>query len=226
MGVQMSFLGYIRRSIKKYQVKYFHSNEKYWKKRGLENIKTYWDSYTDERKKILVDTFRPFNCESFFEIGCNCGPNLMSLNRYYPKAFFSGCDISREAIEYGNMKLKELGIENISLLPGELSEIATNDKYDIVFTWATLIYVKPNDLVVTIKKMFDMANKAIILFEMHTEENLQPNDGILSGRNWKRNYRNLFSECGLKGKIEIKPLSKDIWNPGGGGASIITFIKE
>jgi hypothetical protein len=75
-----------------------------------------------------------------------------------------------------------------------------------------------------------IAAKGIILFEMHSEKLVQPGEyrgRLCGGKNWKRNYRALLQELGVKDNdIQIEPIAQDVWSPGGGDAACIIVRKQ
>lgn len=59
------------------------------------------------------------------EIGCNEGANLIPMAYAIPSSEFVGFDLARLRIEYGQERIRELGLKNIRLFQGDLLELGT-----------------------------------------------------------------------------------------------------
>ena len=59
---------------------------------------------------------------SVFEIGCGDGGNIIPLAARYKESRFLGIDISAELIEKGRKEIEALGLSNIELISGDISE--------------------------------------------------------------------------------------------------------
>ncbi len=58
------------------------------------------------------------------ELGCGQAGNLISLASLYPESQFTGIDMSRGHIAAGQAIIDQLGLDNITLLVGDLSEFS------------------------------------------------------------------------------------------------------
>ena len=59
------------------------------------------------------------------EIGCNEGANLIPMAYAIPSSEFVGFDLARLRIEYGQERIRALGLKNIRLFQGDLLELGT-----------------------------------------------------------------------------------------------------
>src|SRR5512137_1564768 len=57
------------------------------------------------------------------ELGCASGDNLVGMAFGLPGASFVGVDLSRRQIEAGRTRVRELGLANVSLEEGDLSDV-------------------------------------------------------------------------------------------------------
>ena len=57
------------------------------------------------------------------ELGCSDGANLFPMAALLPEARFVGCDLSPHAIAAGRGALAELGLQNVTLVEGDLREL-------------------------------------------------------------------------------------------------------
>lgn len=59
------------------------------------------------------------------ELGCSFGGNLMMSALRCPESEFIGIDLSSEQIERGSKIVEQMGIKNLKLIQGDISQIAT-----------------------------------------------------------------------------------------------------
>lgn len=59
------------------------------------------------------------------ELGCSFGGNLMMSALCCPDSEFIGIDLSSEQIERGSKIVEQMGIKNLKLIQGDISQIAT-----------------------------------------------------------------------------------------------------
>ena len=58
------------------------------------------------------------------ELGCSFGGNLMMSALRCPESEFIGIDLSSEQIERGSKIVEQMGIKNLKLIQGDISQIA------------------------------------------------------------------------------------------------------
>ncbi len=213
--------------------KYLNYKEIYWAKQNLSAIEKYWSSRNDESNIFLYNVMDRYNPKSILEIGCNCGNRLYYLSKFIPKADIRGIDINTLAVRKGNEWLQKENIRNVELAEGKVQDIKyiCNNKFDIVFSWAVLIYIRPAEIKRVLNIMWSMTNKTLILLEMQGINKKKDPTGLgiyCYPGNWKRDYISLIKEVAENKNIEIKvsEIAKDIWSPGGGGATLVEIIKN
>jgi ubiquinone/menaquinone biosynthesis C-methylase UbiE len=220
------------KTIKRISDIYFNRKKYIWKHMNVDDAKLFWDSRNDEKKNnYLSSLFEGYKPRSILEIGCNCGNKLYPLALRYPDAKLFGLDINHNAIEYGKEKIKEEGIQNIILQLGTAIDMTqySSRSMDVVFSWATLIYILPKDIASVLSEMYRVTNKSLIILEMHSSDIIKQNEinGIYFGGNWKRNYIKILTDIGIKkDNITEKKIEIDIWHPSGGDGSLIIANKS
>lgn len=189
--------------------------------RDMSKIEENWASRNEIWRLYLTDFFHKFNPQSILEIGCDCGPNLSLLKKIHPEAKLTGIDINQLAIEYGKKKFKDKGID-IELITERAGNIDfEKNSFDIVFSRATLMYLGISEFESAIKKIIEIANKGIVLMERNYHQ-VDYLFGEVHGRHWIRNYGIIFKHLNIsEDKIKLTPISREIWYPGGGGATVI-----
>ena len=134
-------------------------------------MRGYWDTRTDRnRNECLASMLDKQEPESILEVGCNCGNKLYGIALTYPHARLSGIDINPRAVELGCRWLEEAGIINVELSTGRAEDLSRFDDrcFDVVFSWAALIYPRPSQIRNILSNMTRIANKAIILLEVQS----------------------------------------------------------
>ena len=61
------------------------------------------------------------------ELGCAAGGNLLPLAQRFPDARFLGVDLSGVQLEHGRRRLGRLGLKNIELRHGSITEVGEAD---------------------------------------------------------------------------------------------------
>lgn len=97
---------------------------------------------------------------SFLECGCNIGRNLQSLRGLAPKADAAVIEINREALD---VAIKNNDISES--FHGSIKDVELNRKFDLVFTSGVLIHINPQDLLITMQKMYDLSDRYILIAE-------------------------------------------------------------
>ncbi len=189
--------------------------ERHWSARSFG--KGYWNNRDHISKHFLAEriaAFSPIN--SILEVGCASGPNLYVLAKKFPQAQIMGIDINQEAIEYGNMQFAQEGISNVKLLVGRADSLEkfSDRAFDIVLTNALLIYIGPDKIKEVISGMLRIANRALVLLELHCpESNMRDSHGLGVYRygEWVRDYLALLKQFVAEEQIQITKIPEDIW---------------
>lgn len=80
--------------------------------------------------------------ESFASFGCGPAAVLMGLGDRYPDIQFYGYDAARTIIEENHERTRRACLENVRFGVERLPEIATDRRFDLVYCYATLHYVR------------------------------------------------------------------------------------
>lgn len=199
----------------------------YWKDLRNEDIRGYWDLRTDKiRNDYLLNIIAKHSPTSMLEVGCNCGNKLYGLALSYPRAQLTGIDINERAIKLGSIWLNDAGIDNVDLIAGRAEDLTRfNDRsFDVVFSWAALIYPRPSEIRGILLNMSRIAKKAIVLLEVQSSNpmNKLNSAGVYFSGHWKRDYVSLLTEVSPSLKTPmVVSIPKSIWSPGGGGGALI-----
>jgi hypothetical protein len=199
-----------------------------WKLRsivqGVEDL--YHESAT--RKNLYVQTQIDFSkVSTFLELGSNSGIQLLELARNFPKCKFVGLDFNLTAVNVANDAAKESSLSNLNFYQADLQDINSLKKYknmqwDVIFTWATLIYIHPTKIL----PVLDFAinnSKVFFLIEQHKKMGFASKGRLIAGQpTWIRDYVKIVNKLTDKPiEIRVSPVPSEIWNPGGGRATQI-----
>ncbi len=187
----------------------------------------------------LIDNYIHFNSlKNVLEVGSNSGPNIISLAKKYKKITFTGIDINASAINLGNAYAKQNRLANLRFVvlditnPNVNSDF-TNQYFDLIFTFATLMYVHPKHIRKVLRSLVQASAGNLIFVEQFDSGIFSKlfSGGRLSGfeNSFKRNYIVLLEEtCSslnmAKPEITIYEVDPKIWSPGGGNARVIKVV--
>lgn len=197
--------------------------DEWWSERGNGWAEGNWNSRGHPHRSYLVERIAAFSpITSLLEIGSASGPNLYLLAKRFPDSEIRGVEINPHAVEVGNEGFSREGISNVKLSAGraeDLSEFKDNS-FDVVFTDATLIYVKRGAIYGVIKEMLRIARKGLVFVECHDFEQ-RPDDrlglGVYTRGLWVRDYVTLLKQFVSEEQIHVTKITTDIWPDEGWG---------
>ena len=229
---KLSFIQHFIKRINAWKVRNLDEKAKYWYKKDVNDIEKYWTGKDNKSNEYLVEKIKQWEFDSILEIGSNCGNRLYNLSKLNTDARIVGIDINPIAISKGNEWLQKDNIGNVTLLLKRAEDLDdfSDNSFDIVFSWATLIYVRPKLIMNTLKNMLRIARNAVILIEMQGKDEKNDPGGLgvyCESGNWKRDYVHLFRELhGEEKNIHCESVPENVWKPGGGGAACIEVRKK
>ncbi len=170
------------------------------------NTKKYWDKLFSENNDFLRDyPYRPLRDIlpkdrefTLLDIGCAMGDGLELLKKDFPKAKFSGADMSTVGIEKAKSKTKE-----IDYFVFDLREDSLPKKYDFIILMHILEHL--NDPFPAVDKCLKYVNEALIICTPYIEHFACPRL-YLPGE-----HRYLFNEDTLRNyNCEVLRISEHI----------------
>ncbi|NBI12960.1 methyltransferase domain-containing protein [[Haemophilus] felis] len=78
------------------------------------------------------------------EIGCSYGGNIIPFALRYPNAKVVGVDLSEHQIDVGKQILKELEIDNIELIQGDICQVSFDTEFDYIICHGVFSWVPEN----------------------------------------------------------------------------------
>jgi|694.fasta_scaffold37909_7 cyclopropane fatty-acyl-phospholipid synthase-like methyltransferase len=171
------------------------------------------------------------NVKTILEIGCNSGKNLFNLAAKYPDIQILGVDFNKSAIEFATREAQKRGYHNLKfsyldiLDFKELSKLIKKD-FDLVFTWATLIYIHRTKINKILEILLKNVNQ-IVLIEQHKSMRISYKGRLIKNNpTWIRDYEKMLKNLSSnKIFIKIREVPENIWAPGGGHARIVEVTK-
>jgi hypothetical protein len=200
-----------------------------WKKRTTQDsFDRYAMNRSNQSNLFLWNRMDIEKSKSVLEIGSNSGNRIIE---------FHGYDINLQAIELGNQLAENEKITNLKFFVRDVSDLECKNvtdhlRYDVVISWATLIYVHPRNIRNAIRFIVESTNKRIILIEQQSLKSARLNAfkggvPLFLEPTWKRNYLDLISSVSdRRFCYNICEVPKEIWNPGGGCAHALIIDFE
>lgn len=199
-----------------------------WQTRSLEKVKEDLFSQTAESKNKYMETQLDFTTiSSFLELGSNSGIQLFELARKYPNCKFLGIDFNPNSVDFALERTEAEGLKNLTFAVVDLQDDLSlqsikETSWDVIFSWASLIYIHPK----RITNLIDFCLKksqCLILIEQHKNMRYFIKGRLIPKQpTWLRDYAKLVKVVGTGDvSIKVKSIPNHIWNPGGGYASQI-----
>jgi len=168
--------------------------EKFWvqeyNKEYIEKNTNFDHELGAEGWKKMLASIPSNSIKNYLECGSNIGRNIEQIARIYPDLIPSVLDVNAEALKYVS--------ENYNIDKSFHGAIIDSDfednSFDLVFTQAVLIHVNPDQLIGSMKRMFDLSSKYILMGEYF---NRTPTSITYQGeedRLFKRDFGKLFLE--------------------------------
>jgi len=158
------------------------------------------DWWNIEDRLFLLTKISEVSFDSVLELGSNCGPNLRMIAKHYPNARIAGTDISKNSVALGNRLFLSSSINNVNLYFGKAHILNFPDKsFDLVFTFAVLLYVGPDKIEAVLNESIRVAKKRILFLEWH--------DGSVKNYNFKEHWIYNFMFLLQKFKSRISSFS-------------------
>ena len=194
-----------------------------WHTRSLELVREDLLSVTAESKNRYMQTQVDFSAISnFLELGSNSGIQLFELARRYPHCKFLGIDFNPNSVKFALERAELEGLKNLTFsvidLQDDISLQSIKEmSWDVIFSWASLIYIHPKRITYLIDYCLKKSD-CLILIEQHKSMRY-----LIKGRlipkqpTWLRDYVKLVKIVypGII-SIKVKSIPNHIWDPGGG----------
>jgi len=194
-----------------------------WRSRSDSLIENDFLASAATKSAFVEDQVDLGNASSFLELGCNSGVNLFELARKYPHCAFLGIDFNANSISFACELAKNEGLNNLNFVLVDLQnrnsfKAIENTHWDVIFSWASLIYVHPRKIRDLINFCIARSNR-LILIEQHKNMRMAAKGMLLHKQpTWIRDYVKIVKKSAVnKGvSISVKVVENHIWHPGGG----------
>ena len=215
---------------------YRSSTKNRWVSRDSLSAIDYLSQIEGMGSNYLIEYLDLSQVKSFLEIGSNCGNRIIPLAKRYPDTQFVGVDINLEAIKVGQEYIALHKIENVCLMHFDITskvfgEFLKQKTFHIIFSWATLIYLHPRDLRGLLLNIIQSAQRIVFIEQYFNSHKVKVVSSIpaRSGLQWRHDYVSKvhrLTSNSTNFSISLIPVAKSIWNPYGGGGTIIDDKKD
>jgi hypothetical protein len=146
----------------------------FWQQKPEASWQAYWDSLNAPHRTAIVEALKTLPAfDSLLEVGAGPGVNLWRILEAFPDVDLTGLDVSQAAVDDGHRRFVEAtqqgtfpGKGRVALCAGVLPEaLEALDPVDAVLSCYTLAYVPPADIQVTMMKLLELAQRAIVIAE-------------------------------------------------------------
>lgn len=142
-----------------------------WRSRSNSLVKNDFLASADTKSAYVQEQVDLSDTSSFLELGCNSGVNLFELARKYPKCDFLGIDFNSNSISFASELAKNEGLNNLNFALVDLQDrnsfkAIEDAHWDVIFSWASIIYVHPTKISDLINFCIPRSNR-LILIEQH-----------------------------------------------------------
>ena len=164
----------------------------------------YTDRNDDQLKILPTDTYlfsqvlkNTCGIKSAIEFGSNIGYNLAAIKRLLPLVDISAVEINTKAVEI----LKKRFDNNIKIYNQSILDFSIDYKRDLVLIKGVLIHINPDELIVVYQKLYESAQKYIVVCEYYNpcpvEVNYRGNTGKLFKRDFAGEILNQYKDLKL-----------------------------
>lgn len=171
----------------------FNSQEKFWRD---EIASAYLESNDEFDIELGIDAWdqmlkkiNKVEISSYLECGSNVGRNLKLLSVLLPESEINVIELSPQALDIAKnrFRIKES-------FEGSIKDSEFENKFDLVFTSGVLIHVNPDDLLLSMKKMYEHSNRYILIAEYFNRTPVEIEYRGQRNRLFKRDFGKLFYE--------------------------------
>ncbi len=137
----------------------------------------------------ILSTIDKSEIASYLDCGSNIGRNIAFLKKVLPEASSNIIELSREPYD---KCLRDFKIKRSFLGPIKVAEFDTS--FDLVFTSGVLIHINPDDLLTTMRHMYEMSSRYILIAEYFNRTPVMINYRGEDDKLFKRDFGKLFIE--------------------------------
>ncbi len=169
------------------------------------NPQVFWsgafgDDYTSRnqvdwslRVPLLQRMIDQTGAETFLDVGCNAGWNLLALRKISPDFMMSGIDVNHQALQQAAAE----GFDVVDCAAKDLGDMDDLQGADMVITSGVLIHVPPVELEGVMRAIVAATSKFVLCIEYeHPVEQMVEYRGH-QHRLWKRPFGELYERLGM-----------------------------
>lgn len=207
-----------------------------WKTLDISSV-DFWNPRVSSSKRdlqtdLLWRNIEMTNVTSILELGSLSGYRLFEAAEKFPHCKFTGVDISLNGVAESKLEAKRRGLSNLEFIHCDITsehfyESFAEEHFDVVFSFATLMYIHPRDIRKLMNFITRLAISQVVLLEQSSSRiKAYPfylGTPVNRNPNWIRNYGKILDEIldfRQHTKVEM-PIPIEIWSPGGGNGKAI-----
>jgi pseudaminic acid biosynthesis-associated methylase len=158
------------------------------------------DEYTDRnqvdwslRVPLLQRMIDQTGAETFLDVGCNAGWNLLALRKISPDFMMSGIDVNERALAQASSE----GFDVVACAAKDLPSQEDLQGADMVITSGVLIHVPPVELPEVMRAICEATKRYILCIEYDAPVETMAEYRGHQHRLWKRPFGELYERLGM-----------------------------
>ena len=126
--------------------------------------------------------------KSYLEIGCNVGLNLEPIYKTDPQLNIAGIEPNKYALKIANEK----AAGRYKVIDGDIFNLPSDLKADLVFTCTVLIHIAPKDLLSALNNLYIASNNYLLAMEYYWPTVKEIEYRGLKNALWKQDFGALW----------------------------------
>lgn len=146
-----------------------------------------------QRVPLLQRMIEQTGAESFLDVGCNAGWNLLALRKISADFMMSGVDINHEAL----LQAAAEGFDVVNCAAKDLPTMDDLQGADMVITSGVLIHIPPNELDTVMRAIVDSSSRYVLCIEYDAPVEQMVEYRGHQHRLWRRPFGELYERLGM-----------------------------
>lgn len=145
------------------------------------------------RVPLLQRMIDQTGAETFLDVGCNAGWNLLALRKISPDFMMSGIDVNHQAL----LQAAAEGFDVVNCAAKDLPSMDDLQGADMVITSGVLIHIPPIELEAVMRAIVEASSRFVLCIEYEAPVEQMVEYRGHQHRLWKRPFGELYERLGM-----------------------------